>query len=183
MLPVSAPYDNREVLFNIEDKMWRILSEILVAPIKGDVETVHGINTNIATILDERTPLAKIWSALFNTISKHLVDKYGTEEYYWTILGAASLVGAVSKRSGLAELFSEDRYRSVDFSSRGQRVNKRIRELWNASAKHIRGTLCEEYADLKPFLEMEVTDLIGDHENWFDATQYWWDWFGEKAGY
>jgi molecular chaperone HtpG len=183
LLPEASLRGDRNVLYQLEQLVFLTLHETQIAPIeKGDIEAIRGINTQIVTILDERTSLAKIWRALSNFIEEHLLDEQGTEEYYWAVLAIASLAGTFSKRGGLQDFFSEERYIGRTYwSSHGTRVNKRARELWNESVKHVNRILVGANANLALVIETDLVDLIGDTDNWFDASQYWWNWFGEKS--
>jgi hypothetical protein len=161
----------QDLLFRIERIVLDALDKILIAPIKGDIKSIRGVNTKVATVIEINSPLSRAWKELSTIINEYSSYESKGEEYFWVILGAATLLAGCTKDESLGEMFGKQRY-----WSRQPRVSKVMKEIWSEMINYFRRDNHVKKLELTTVLSQELSELMGDDDNWFDAASYWWNW-------
>lgn len=168
------------ILLRVESNVRQTYMSILAAPITGDLKAVHGIKTRVATILDSQKPIGQVWDKLITILNGYSQTGKIDEGYLWIILGIASLMAGFSGESEITELLGgagvsrQTRYYAIP--QRSYKVTNSLRELWKESGSQIIKFHNIDKEDVVAVIKLDLSDLIGDEENWFDASAYWWNW-------
>ena len=140
------------------------LESTIVAPIEGDIDTVFGIKTRIVTVLMPESEPANVWALLMNKIAE--LSSNGTQLESL----ASLLVGSnfFSEACGYVE-------EGVVRTSRENADKRLYYNLWRDWVQADNNILKDLGIDKE--LPEDLGDIMGDEENWFNASKYWRDWF------
>jgi hypothetical protein len=143
------------------------LYRVQVAELDGDLPSVFGIITDVVVILHPDCVVADLWNVLKNLAIKYM----GKNEIFSELLLCTDMFKRI--------LIDIDK--SVFIRSSYHYTNKHdeINGVWKELQKKIEIINLDELSSFKKYEKWDILELIGSEENWFNASDYYWDWSSE----
>jgi molecular chaperone HtpG len=179
LLPTNVQF--RKYLLNkLEDyrtyRSERITKSIVVAPIKGDIERIRGINTRIVTILKPGSKFIYLFQLLKNVIQllEFNLSKIGGQDVEELMKFAEKLSQMASSQFDKTYSSKSNCYIYTCFSNKFAFENITFSELtWQRDMSNVNRIL--DNLGMKNHINVSINELIAEGEV-FDTSVYWLNW-------
>ena len=156
----------------------RVCPMIFTSRIIGDIKGIRGIGCDNLSILDENSDIGQLWLFVKRKIIEISNTSFDSETLGWLLICGTFIANCILDERFLIMSTPSN---SLFLRSEEREFARSLKQTWRDIVIDMPDLLKNDQDQVSMFINLDLEDLLGSRENWFDASDYWWDWSNNRT--